>query len=238
MAARYDAAFAGNNRLVTPHVIAGATSSWAQYTLQVNNRAAFQAALKEAGVPTAVYYPIPLSRQRAYAHYPSVPTPVSGGLVGVAGGLPLYKGGLLVGGIGVAGDGDDEPLNISPASTLAAKTDEDVALAGQTGFGPAARILGTKVFIDGIALPYVASTTSLGVTPAVPAAGVVVPPYAVIASPGAVYPAMTLGGVTGELRQPIQADPAVGPGHQHRAAVGRPAHGSTRPFDPMRSCAD
>ena len=141
----------------------------------------------------------------------AVPTPVSGGLVGVAGGLPLYKGGLLVGGIGVAGDGDDEPLNISPASTLAAKTDEDVALAGQTGFGPAARILGTKVFIDGIALPYVASTTSLGVTPAVPAAGVVVPPYAVIASPGAVYPAMTLGGVTGELRQPIQADPAVGP---------------------------
>ncbi len=90
VAARYDAAFAGNNRLVTPHVIAGATSSWAQYTLQVNNRAAFQAALKEAGVPTAVYYPIPLSRQRAYAHYPSVPTPVSEALSEKVVSLPMH----------------------------------------------------------------------------------------------------------------------------------------------------
>ncbi len=140
----------------------------------------------------------------------AVPTPVSGGLVGVAGGLPLYKDGLLVGGIGVAGDGDDQPLNISPATTIAAKTDEDVALAGQAGFAPSARILATKVFIDGIALPYVASTTVVTGAPAVPAAGVVVPPYAVTASPGAAYPALTLGGVTGELRQPIQADPGAG----------------------------
>ena len=46
--------------------IAGAVSTWAQYTLQVEDRAGFQAALKEKGVPTAVYYPIPLSRQPAY----------------------------------------------------------------------------------------------------------------------------------------------------------------------------
>ena len=52
-------------------------STWAQYTLQVENRAKFQADLKAAGVPTAVYYPIPLSRQKAYAHYPVAPTPVS-----------------------------------------------------------------------------------------------------------------------------------------------------------------
>ena len=63
--------------LVVPHVIEGAISSWAQYTLQVENRAKFQADLKEKGVPTAVYYPIPLSRQKAYGHYPSAPTPVS-----------------------------------------------------------------------------------------------------------------------------------------------------------------
>lgn len=139
----------------------------------------------------------------------AVPTPISGGLVGTAGGLPLYQGGLLVGGIGVAGDGDDDPLNITPATTIAAKADEDVALAGQAGFAPGARILAAKVFIDGIALPYVASTTTFSAVPAVPAVGVVVPPYAVIASPGAVYPAATMGGVTGELRQPIQADPAL-----------------------------
>ena len=74
----YNEAFAASNRIVAPQVIAGATSTWAQYTLQVEDRAKFQADLKAAGVPTAVYYPIPLSCQKAYAHYPSAPgTPVS-----------------------------------------------------------------------------------------------------------------------------------------------------------------
>ena len=90
VAARYNAAFAGNNRLMTPHVIVGATSSWAQYTLQVENRATFQATLKKVGVPTAVYYPIPLSRQRAYGHYPSAPTPVSLALSAKVISLPMH----------------------------------------------------------------------------------------------------------------------------------------------------
>src|SRR5688572_17310572 len=34
-----------------------------------------------------------------------VPTPITGGLAGVPGGVPLYKAGKLVGGVGVAGDG-------------------------------------------------------------------------------------------------------------------------------------
>ena len=96
----------------------------------------------------------------------AISTPLTGGLAGTAGGVPLYKAGVLVGGVGVAGDGDDSVLNISPATVINAKVDEDVALAGQVGFEPSPRILATKVFIDGIALPYVASTTSLGaVTP-------------------------------------------------------------------------
>ena len=32
----------------------------------------FAAALKAQGIPTAVYYPIPLHRQDAYRHFPSV----------------------------------------------------------------------------------------------------------------------------------------------------------------------
>lgn len=44
------------------------TSVFAQYTVFVENREAVQAALKEAGVPTAVHYPIPLNRQSAYQH--------------------------------------------------------------------------------------------------------------------------------------------------------------------------
>ena len=44
-------------------------SVWGQYTLRVKNRAAVQAALADAGVPTAVHYPKPLHRQPAYIQY-------------------------------------------------------------------------------------------------------------------------------------------------------------------------
>jgi dTDP-4-amino-4,6-dideoxygalactose transaminase len=90
VARRYSEAFAGSNRIKTPVVIEGATSTWAQYTLQVTDRAKFQADLKAAGVPTAVYYPIPLSQQRAYAHYPSALTPVSAALCGHVVSLPMH----------------------------------------------------------------------------------------------------------------------------------------------------
>ncbi len=90
VAQRYNEAFAGSNHIVTPMVIAGATSTWAQYTLQVEDRARFQAELKEAGVPTMVYYPLPLSRQKAYAHYPSAPTPVSELLCAKVVSLPMH----------------------------------------------------------------------------------------------------------------------------------------------------
>jgi UDP-2-acetamido-2-deoxy-ribo-hexuluronate aminotransferase len=42
---------------------------WAQYTVFVEERAAVQGALKEAGIPTAVHYPKPLHHQVAYAAY-------------------------------------------------------------------------------------------------------------------------------------------------------------------------
>ena len=90
VARRYNAAFAGSNRIKTPLVIDGAVSTWAQYTLQVANRNLFQSRLKEVGVPTAVHYPIPLSRQPAYAHYPGVPTPVSEALSGQVVSLPMH----------------------------------------------------------------------------------------------------------------------------------------------------
>jgi dTDP-4-amino-4,6-dideoxygalactose transaminase len=90
VAKRYTDAFANSNRIVTPRVIDGAISSWAQYTLQVENRADFQAGLKGKGVPSVVYYPIPLSKQKAYAHYPAAPTPVSEALSGRVVSLPMH----------------------------------------------------------------------------------------------------------------------------------------------------
>ena len=55
-----------------PTVSAGSTSVWAQYTIRVaaGRRDALAAALKAEGIPTAIYYPIPLHRQQAYMHFP------------------------------------------------------------------------------------------------------------------------------------------------------------------------
>lgn len=52
-----------------PQIIAGETSAWAQYTIKVKNRDAFKAALAEQGVPSAVYYPLPMHLQPAYLEY-------------------------------------------------------------------------------------------------------------------------------------------------------------------------
>lgn len=49
----------------TPFIEAYNQSAWAQYTIQVENRDDLQAKLKEAGIPTAVHYPIPLNKQPA-----------------------------------------------------------------------------------------------------------------------------------------------------------------------------
>jgi UDP-2-acetamido-2-deoxy-ribo-hexuluronate aminotransferase len=50
-----------------PHLEPHNTSAWAQYTVQVPNREAMQEQLKQAGIPTAVHYPIPLNKQPAVA---------------------------------------------------------------------------------------------------------------------------------------------------------------------------
>src|SRR5262249_17374952 len=70
IAQRYNGALKGN-RIRVPDVIAGAQSVWAQYTIRIEDRTKVQADLKEEGIPTAVHYPLSLSRQAAYAHYPS-----------------------------------------------------------------------------------------------------------------------------------------------------------------------
>ncbi|MDG2960571.1 DegT/DnrJ/EryC1/StrS aminotransferase family protein [Bisgaard Taxon 10/6] len=51
----------------TPFIEAHNQSAWAQYTIQVDNRAEVQEKLKTLGIPTAVHYPIPLNKQPAVA---------------------------------------------------------------------------------------------------------------------------------------------------------------------------
>ncbi len=76
----------------TPVVAAGSTSVWAQYTIRLNNRAHVAAQLKESGVPTAIYYPIPLHRQAAYRRFPTAPggLPISEQLAGEVLSLPMH----------------------------------------------------------------------------------------------------------------------------------------------------
>ena len=60
----------------TPKIKSNATSAWAQYTLILESRDSIQKELKEAGIPSVIYYPNPLSKQSGYKHYPSVSTGV------------------------------------------------------------------------------------------------------------------------------------------------------------------
>lgn len=91
VARRYNEAFRASNRIVAPRVIDGGQSTWAQYTIQVPDRAKVQADLKAKGVPTAVYYPIPLSAQKGYKHFPSAPTPVSDRICKTVISLPMHS---------------------------------------------------------------------------------------------------------------------------------------------------
>src|SRR6266550_4404778 len=158
-------------------------------------------------------------------------------LDGSPGGVPLYKNGLLLGGIGVTGDGTPQPpipvmlmppifplppcIVVPPVAVArnenpfvfinGSDVDEDVALAGQKGYAPSSSITADNVFIGGIRLPYVSSSTS--VSSAIMLQGNYDPMFPPQDSPGpppGIVPA-TFSGVPGEIRQPIISDPIATP---------------------------
>jgi dTDP-4-amino-4,6-dideoxygalactose transaminase len=78
--------------LATPRVIDGGVSVWAQYVIEHENRDALAAHLKTQGVPSAVYYPVPLHMQEPYAGFGVGPggLPVSEAKAGVVIALPMH----------------------------------------------------------------------------------------------------------------------------------------------------
>ena len=52
----------------TPVIKQNRVSAWAQYTLKVKNRDYLQLKLKEKGIPTTVFYPIPLNLQECFKY--------------------------------------------------------------------------------------------------------------------------------------------------------------------------
>lgn len=92
IADRYNAALA--DVCTVPVVDPRASSVWAQYTIRLPHgvRDDLAAALQKEGVPTAVYYRIPMHRQPAYAHYPAAGNglPVCEKLAGEVISLPMH----------------------------------------------------------------------------------------------------------------------------------------------------
>ena len=70
IARRYSDALGDTVR--TPHTSNDVSSAWAAYTvvLDGNDRDKVAAGLKQAGISTAIYYPVPLHRQTAYRDFP------------------------------------------------------------------------------------------------------------------------------------------------------------------------
>jgi len=90
IARRYSSAFTRSNRIRIPHVIDGAQSTWAQYTVQVPERDRLKADLAARGIPAQIYYLTPLSAQLGYRAFPSAPLPVSTALGKTVISLPMH----------------------------------------------------------------------------------------------------------------------------------------------------
>ncbi|MGH7006226.1 MAG: DegT/DnrJ/EryC1/StrS family aminotransferase, partial [Alphaproteobacteria bacterium] len=67
IAKRYIASLEG--AVETPVIPNGCRSAWAQFSILSDRRDAIAAALQKAGIPTAIYYPIPMHLQQAYRDY-------------------------------------------------------------------------------------------------------------------------------------------------------------------------
>jgi uncharacterized protein GlcG (DUF336 family) len=121
------------------------------------------------------------------------------GLSGDPGGLPIYKDGLAVGGVGIEGDGvntvDRDPADFDQPF------EEIIAASAVRGYEAPSLIRGDNILVDGIRLPYtnIASppapaTIPFGSLPGAIVAGFPIRP----AQTSAFVPAM-LGGIAGEV---------------------------------------
>jgi UDP-2-acetamido-2-deoxy-ribo-hexuluronate aminotransferase len=90
VAARYSQ---GLHKLVeVPYVAPACTSIWAQYSVLSEQRQALQEKLQAGGIPTAVYYPLPLHLQKAFLPlgYKTGDFPVSEGAAQRIFSLPMH----------------------------------------------------------------------------------------------------------------------------------------------------
>lgn len=94
-AAKYSAAFTGHKNIITPFIKGDVDSHvFHQYTLRIvgADRDALMQHLLDKGIPCAIYYPIPLHSQKAYAdeRYNEADFPVTNRLVKEVISLPMH----------------------------------------------------------------------------------------------------------------------------------------------------
>ncbi|MBX3470921.1 MAG: heme-binding protein [Planctomycetes bacterium] len=152
---------------------------------------------------------------------------VGTGLSGVLGGVPLYKRGAPVGGVGVDVVGSLQTLG--GAATLVTPVQDElherVARAGAAGLDAPPWIQATNVFVDGIAFPFLGATapgggaTAASLAALPPGAGALDPAFPVRPSP------LVAEGLDGTGKYGLRAN--------HRRVgrvVARSAAGFTGPF--------
>lgn len=118
------------------------------------------------------------------------------GLSGDPGGLPLYKNGVAVGGVGIEGDGlytvDRDPNNNDQPF------EETIAVAASRGFESPALIRADNILVEGIRLPF-SNVASVTIVPTIlfgSLPGVVAIP--VVSAPVSDFVPVALGGVSGQ----------------------------------------
>ncbi|MGL4597753.1 MAG: DegT/DnrJ/EryC1/StrS family aminotransferase [Bacteroidia bacterium] len=94
-AAYYDNALAGTPKIKTPARAKNTTHVFHQYTLQLQNvdREAFRKHLADKGIPSMIYYPVPLHMQKAYQseRYQTGAFPVTEKLCASVVSLPMHS---------------------------------------------------------------------------------------------------------------------------------------------------
>jgi uncharacterized protein GlcG (DUF336 family) len=134
------------------------------------------------------------------------------GLSADPGGLPLYKNGTAVGGIGVEGDGIYS-ADLDPSDSDQA-LEEVIAAAGTLGFSAPAGIRGDRILIDGVTIPFsnaeppASLNTVTYSTLAPPGLEIQAP----IASPATGFSPATIGGVSGSVDPSFPITASATPG--------------------------